>query len=225
MQSRFLADVSHELRTPLTVIKGNLSLMRRMKEVDEESLASINQEVDRLTRLVGDLLLLAQAESGRLPLQLAPVELDGLLLDVVQQLQPMAGDRRLVISEIDEVQLTGDGDRLRQLLINLISNSIQYTPAGSKVTIQLSKDEIFARLVVTDTGPGIPADDLPHIFERFYRGERSRKRSPGSGFGLGLSIAYWIVKNHDGTIEAQSKEGVGTTFIVRLPLQGPEPRN
>lgn len=223
-QSRFLADVSHELRTPLTVIKGNLSLMRRMKEVDEESLASISQEVDRLTRLVGDLLLLAQAESGRLPLQLGPVELDGLLLDVVQQLQPLAGDRRLVVSEIDEVQITGDGDRLRQLLINLISNSIQYTPAGSKVILQLGKDANFARLVTTDTGPGIPADDLPHIFERFYRSERSRKRSPGSGFGLGLSIAYWIVKNHDGTIEAQSKEGVGTTFIVRLPLRGPEPR-
>ncbi len=221
-QSRFLADVSHELRTPLTVIKGNLSLMRRMKEVDEESLSSINHEVDRLTRLVGDLLLLAQAESGRLPLQLGKVELDGLLLDVVQQLQPLAGDRHLIVSEIDEVQLIGDGDRLRQLFINLVSNAIQYTPAGSKVMMRLSKDENFGRLEVSDTGPGIPAQDLPHIFERFYRGERSRKRSPTSGFGLGLSIAYWIVKNHNGTIEAQSQEGKGTTFIVRLPLQGPE---
>ncbi|GAP13996.1 signal transduction histidine kinase [Longilinea arvoryzae] len=224
-QSRFLADVSHELRTPLTVIKGNLSLMRRMKEVDEESMDSISHEVDRLTRLVGDLLLLAQAESGRLPLQLGKVELDGLLLDVVQQLQPLAGDRRLIVSEIDEVQMTGDGDRLRQLLINLVSNAIQYTPAGSRVFIRLSKDETFSRLEVTDTGPGIPAEDLPHIFERFYRGERSRKRSPTSGFGLGLSIAYWIVKNHDGTIEAQSEEGQGTTFIVRLPLRGPEARS
>ena len=94
--------------------------MRRMKEVDEESMASISEEVDRLTRLVGDLLLLAQAESGRLPLQLGPVELDGLLLDVVQQIQPLAGERRLVVSEIDEVEITGDRDKLRQVFVNLI---------------------------------------------------------------------------------------------------------
>jgi len=220
-QSRFMADVSHELRTPLTVIKGNLSLMRMMKEVDEESLASINEEVDRLTRLVGDLLMLAQAESGRLPLQLGSVELDGLLLDVVQQLQPLAGDRRLVVAEIDEVQLVGDRDRLRQVLLNLVGNAIQHTPSGSKVTLRLSKDEQLGRLEVIDTGPGIPADDLPHIFERFYRGERSRKRGPGTGFGLGLSIAYWIVTNHGGSIDVQTREGSGTTFTVNLPLQGP----
>ncbi|NMB68134.1 MAG: HAMP domain-containing protein [Chloroflexi bacterium] len=221
-QSRFMADVSHELRTPLTVIKGNLSLMRRMKEVDEESLASINEEVDRLTRLVGDLLMLAQAESGRLPLQLATVELDGLLLDVVQQLQPLAGDRRLVVSEIDEVQLVGDRDRLRQVLLNLIGNAIQHSPSGSKVMLRLSRDENFSHLEVADTGPGIPADDLPHIFERFYRGERSRKRGPGTGFGLGLSIAYWIVANHGGSIDVQTHEGNGTTFTVNLPLKGPQ---
>ncbi len=221
-QSRFLADVSHELRTPLTVIKGNLSLMRRMKEVDEESMASISEEVDRLTRLVGDLLLLAQAESGRLPLQLGPVELDGLLLDVVQQIQPLAGERRLVVSEIDEVEITGDRDKLRQVLLNLIGNAIQYTPAGSKVFLRLSKDATSGHIEISDTGPGISPEDLPHIFERFYRGERSRKRSPGTGFGLGLSIAYWIVKNHNGTIDVKSQEGSGTTFIIRLPLMGPE---
>jgi len=221
-QSRFLADVSHELRTPLTVIKGNLSLMRRMKEVDEESMVSISEEVDRLTRLVGDLLLLAQAESGRLPLQLGLVELDGLLLDVVQQIQPLAGERRLVVSEIDEVEITGDRDKLRQVLLNLIGNAIQYTPVGSKVFLRLSKDATSGHIEISDTGPGISPEDLPHIFERFYRGERSRKRSPGTGFGLGLSIAYWIVKNHNGTIEVKSQEGSGTTFIIRLPLIGPE---
>ncbi|TLN12609.1 ATP-binding protein, partial [bacterium] len=105
---------------------------------------------------------------------------------------------------------------------NLISNAIQHTPAGSRVFLHLSKDERFGRLEVTDTGQGIPKEDLPHIFERFYRGERSRKRGPGTGFGLGLSIAYWIVKNHGGAIEVQSQEGNGTTFIVRLPLNGPQ---
>jgi heavy metal sensor kinase len=221
-QSRFLADVSHELRTPLTVIKGNLSLMRRMKEVDDESLTSISEEVDRLTRLVGDLLMLAQAESGQLPLQLEPVELDSLLLDVVRQLQPLADKRRLIVSEIDEVELIGDRDRLHQVLLNLIGNAIQYTSAGNKVYLNLSKDDEFCRLEVSDTGPGIPEADLPHIFERFYRGERSRKRSPNTGFGLGLSIAYWIVKSHNGDIQVQSIEGSGTTFNVRLPLNGPE---
>ena len=221
-QRRFLARMSHELRTPLTVIKGNASLMRKYGEVDEESLASIEAEVDRLTRMVGDLLLLAQAESGRLPLQLGPVELDGLLLDVVQQLQPLAGDHRLVVSEIDEVQLVGDRDRLRQVLLNLIGNAIQHSPAGSKVTLRLSRDENFSHLEVADTGPGIPADDLQHIFERFYRGERSRKRGPSTGFGLGLSIAYWIVANHGGSIDVQTHEGNGTTFTVNLPLKGPQ---
>ena len=166
--------------------------------------------------------MLAQAESGRLPLQLATVELDGLLLDVVQQLQPLAGDRRLVVSEIDEVQLVGDRDRLRQVLLNLIGNAIQHSPSGSKVMLRLSRDENFSHLEVADTGPGIPADDLPHIFERFYRGERSRKRGPGTGFGLGLSIAYWIVANHGGSIDVQTHEGNGTTFTVNLPLKGPQ---
>jgi len=224
-QGRFMADVSHELRTPLTVIKGNLSLMRMMKEVDEESLTSINEEVDRLTRLVGDLLMLAQAESGQLPLQLGTVELDSLLLDVVQQLQSLAGDRRLIVSEIDEVQLVGDRDRLRQVLLNLIGNAIQHSPPGSKVTMRLSKDEKNSHLEVIDTGPGIPKEDLPHIFERFYRGERSRKRGPGTGFGLGLSIAYWIVANHGGSIDVQTHEGSGTTFTVHLPLKGPQAKD
>lgn len=226
-QRRFIADVSHELRTPLTVIKGEVSLMRRMGQVDEESLSSVEAEVDRLTRLVGDLLLLAQAESGRLPMTMKPVELDTILLEVFQQMRTLAGEKlRLHISEIDQVQVMGDRDRLKQVLVNLVSNAIQYTPVGGQVTLSLQKEGESARLIVSDTGPGIPAQDLPHIFERFYRGERSRKRSSGgqtSGFGLGLSIAYWIVRNHNGSIEASSREGQGTTFCVRLPSGGPPP--
>jgi len=224
-QRRFVADVSHELRTPLTVIKGEVSLMRRMGQVDEESLTSVEAEVDRLTRLVGDLLLLAQAESGRLPLTMKPVELDTVLLEVFQQMRTLAGEKlKLHISEIDQVQVPGDRDRLKQVLVNLVGNAIQYTPAGGQVTLSLQKEGENARLIVSDTGPGIPPQDLPHIFERFYRGERSRKRSSGtqtSGFGLGLSIAYWIVRNHNGSIEASSREGQGTTFCVRLPAGEP----
>ena len=219
-QRRFLADVSHELRTPLTVIKGNVGLLRRMGAGDDESLSSIETEVDRLTRLVGDLLLLAQAESGKLPLDMRPVELDTVLLEVFQQTRVLAGDRlQMRLTEIDQVQVTGDRDRLKQVLLNLVGNAIKYTPAGGQVNLSLSKSADQARLIVQDTGPGIPSQDLPYIFERFYRAEKSRTRGrEGSGFGLGLSIAYWIVRNHNGRIEVNSIEGQGTTFCVWLPL-------
>lgn len=220
-QRRFMTDVSHELRTPLTVIKGEVSLIRRFGQIDEEALVSVEGEVDRLTRLVGDLLLLAQAESGKLPLEIKPVELDTIMLEVFHQMKTLAGDRlQLSIGEIDQVLVNGDRDRLKQVLVNLIGNSIQYTPPGGKVMLNLEKVNGQPRLTISDTGPGIPAQDIPHIFERFYRGERSRKRTPGtqsSGFGLGLSIAYWIIRNHGGSIDVNSREGAGTTFCIWLP--------
>jgi two-component system OmpR family sensor kinase len=221
-QQRFLADVSHELRTPLTVIKANADLMRMMKVVDFESLNSIEEETDRLTRMVGDLLLLAQAESGKLPLTFQTVELDTILFDVLKELRLLAGDRvQLKISEIDQVQVNGDPDRLKQVLVNLISNAIKYTPGKGTVTLELSKVADQSRLIIRDTGPGIPAEDLPHIFERFYRAEKSRTRAKSAGFGLGLSIAYWIINNHGGRIEVDSQEGQGTSFTIWLPLSNP----
>jgi signal transduction histidine kinase len=221
-QKRFMADVSHELRTPLTVIKGNVGLLRMMKEPDEESLASIETEVDRLTRMVGDLLLLAQAEAGKLELNLQPVELDTVLLEVLQQAKILAGNRITIkLTEIDQIQITGDRDRLKQVFINLLANAVKYTPQGGTVYLAIKKVGDQAQTVIEDTGPGIPAKDLPHIFERFYRGDKARTRSAdGSSFGLGLSIAYWIIKNHNGRIEVKSKEGSGTTFSVWLPLTG-----
>ena len=219
-QRRFLADVGHELRTPLTVIKGNVELMRRLNCGDDESMTSIENEVDRLTRLVGDLLLLAQAESGKLPLITATVELDTLLLEVLNQMRVLAKDRLdLRLGEIDQVIVCGDQDRLKQVLVNLIGNAIQYTPLGGEVIVGLGKENNKARLTISDNGPGIPAEDQPYIFERFYRGEKSRTRlKDGKGFGLGLSIAYWIVRNHGGQIEVASREPQGTTFCVWLPL-------
>ena len=222
-QRRFLADVSHELRTPLTVIKGNVGLMRKMKTLDEESLSGIESEVDRLTRLVGDLLFLAQAESGRMPLDQSPVELDTILLEVFQQARTLAGDRiTIVINEIDQIQVTGDRDRLKQVLLNIAGNAVQYSPPGGRVTFSMRREGDRARVVISDTGAGIPAVDLPHIFERFYRSEKSRKRSSNGGFGLGLSIAYWIVRNHGGTIEVNSIEGKGSAFTIWLPLMAQE---
>jgi len=218
-QRRFLADVSHELRTPLTVIKGEVGLMRLTNELDEESLRNIEKEVDRLTRLVGDLLLLAQAESGQLPLDLKPVELDTILLEVLQQMQILAsGKVNLRLEEIDQVMVRGDRDRLKQVILNLVANAINYTPAGGEVRLSLSKQSGQSCLMVEDTGPGIPPEDLPHIFDRFYRGDPSRKRTENSGFGLGLSIAKWIVDHHGGQIEVESQVGKGTRFTVWLPL-------
>lgn len=222
-QRRFTADVSHELRTPLTVIKGEVGLMRLTGSIDEESIANIELEVDRLTRLVGDLLLLSQVESGRLQLDMTEVELDTVLLEVFQQARTLAGDKLTVeLAEIDQVQITGDRDRLKQLMLNLASNAVQYTPAGKTVTMGLRRSQNEVEVYVRDTGPGIAEQDLPHIFDRFYRAEKSRTRSSTSGFGLGLSIADWIVKQHNGRIDVESQQGKGTTFTVRLPLTQPE---
>lgn len=219
-QRRFLIDVGHELRTPLTVIKGNAALMRKFGEGDPELLESIESEADRLTRLAGDLLLLSQAESGKLPLDWREVEIDTLALEVLQQMKVLAKDQVDVkLGELDQVLVCGDRDRLKQVFVNLVSNAVRYTPAGGQVIMGVGKTESQAWITVEDSGPGIDVDDLPHIFERFYRGEKSRTRSrDGQGFGLGLSIAYWIVRNHDGKIEVQSRLDEGTTFTVWLPL-------
>lgn len=219
-QRRFVADIGHELRTPLTVIRGNLDLMRRMETPDPLSLKSIELEVDRLARLVQDLLILAQAESGKVPMERQRVELDTLLLEVFNQVHVLAGERvTLEIDKIDQVLVCGDHDRLKQVVLNLMANAIKYTKEGGSVTVKLSKEDGKAKLSIKDTGMGIPAEELPHIFERFYRGDKSRSRSKeGGGFGLGLSIAYWIVRNHGGEIEVKSKLNKGSTFTLWLPL-------
>jgi two-component system OmpR family sensor kinase len=218
-QQRFVADISHELRTPLTTIRGNVDLMRRMKSVDEESLNAIQAESDRMTRMVGDLLLLARADAGQ-TIRRERVELDTLLLEVYRQMRPMAGGIELTIGEEDQVSSMGDADRLKQLLLNLVDNAIKYTPKGGKVTLGLCRSEGWAVVTVADTGVGIPAEDLPYIFERFYRVDKARSRAAG-GTGLGLSIVQWIVQAHGGKIDVQSKPDKGTRFTVYLPLAHP----
>jgi two-component system, OmpR family, sensor kinase len=187
--------------------------------VDEESLDTIEDEADRLTRLVGDLLLEAQVESGKLPLYFAPVELDTLLLEVFREMRVLARDRvNIKLTEIDQIVVNGDRDRLKQVLINLISNAIKYTPKGGDIYLSLGRVGENARLIVRDTGQGIATEDLPHIFERFFRAEKSRTRTKTSGFGLGLSIAYWIVNHHGGRMEVDSAENKGATFCIYLPI-------
>jgi signal transduction histidine kinase len=217
-QRRFLADVSHELRTPLTAIRGNVDLLRRMGGADPTSLDAIQSEAERMSRLVGDLLLLAQADSGNLPLARDRVELDTLLLEVFREAQMLAAGVHVSIGEIDQAVVIGDRDRLKQLLLNLVSNAVTYTPEGGRVTLGLARVNEFARIAVSDTGVGIPPDELPHIFDRFYRVDKARSRLMG-GAGLGLSIAQRIAHLHGGRLEAMSEgEGKGTTFCVWLPL-------
>ena len=217
-QQRFLADVSHELRTPLTVIKGNIGIIRKFG-VDEESLMGIDSEVDRLTRMVGDLLLLNQAESGALSLDFIKVDLGSVLVEVMQQMSILAGNKvKLNLVSIDQVIINGDRDRIKQVFLNLISNAITYTPKKGSVEISLQKENGQAKFSVKDSGPGISAEDLPHIFERFYRGDKSRQHTATSGFGLGLSIAKWITEKHGGKIEVESQSGQGTTFRVYFPV-------
>jgi len=217
-QHRLVADVSHELRTPLTTIQGNLDLLRRGAVDDPtlrgDALRAIGDETARMRRLVNDLLLLAQADAG-LKLRQQPVELDTLLLEVYRQAQMMTQGVTVRLGAEDQAAVLGDSDRLRQLLLNLVDNAIKYTPAGGTITLGLIRHAGWAQVTVSDTGMGITTEDLPHIFERFYRADRSRGRSGGSG--LGLSIAQWIAQAHGGRIEATSQVGKGSTFTVWLP--------
>jgi signal transduction histidine kinase len=170
-----------------------------------------------MTRLVNDLLLLARADVGSLPIDRRLVELDTVLLDAYRQLSALPGDVSVNLVEVDQVAVMGDSDRLKQLILNLGDNAVKYTPAGGKVSLYLTKAEGLAHLQVSDTGIGIPREDLPYIFDRFYRVDKARTRAHG-GSGLGLSIVRWIVEVHGGTINVESKVGEGTTFHVYLPL-------
>jgi signal transduction histidine kinase len=234
-QQRFTADISHELRTPLTTIRGNVDLLQRMGGADKASIEAIRGETDRMIRLVGDLLLLAQADAG-LPLRREPVAIDQLAGEVVRQVQVISGGVQVSLSSDvrGPVCVDGDPDRLRQLLLNLIDNAIKYTPSGGEVKLHVARENGSVRLDVRDTGPGIPPEHLqpgpngvPLIFERFYRVEKSRTRTTsaggngrsGSGTGLGLSIAYWIAQAHQGRIEVHSEAGHGTIMTVWLPVE------
>jgi len=216
VQRRFVADVSHEMRTPLTAIRGNVDLMRRFG-YDEESMADIDSEARRMTRLVEDLLLLAKADAGHLPLNKNRLALDTLVREVYNQARVISDGVAVRPGEIEPVRVIGDADRIKQLLLNLTTNALKYTPKGGSVTLSLTHDDQHARVSVAATGIGIPAKDLPFIFDRFYRVDKARSRSMG-GTGLGLSIARWIADAHDGELSVTSEEGHGSTFSVTLPL-------
>ncbi|MEH7642773.1 ATP-binding protein [Bacillus pumilus] len=214
----FLANVSHELRTPLSYMKGYAEGIEEGIIDQKKGMHIIQDEAARLSRLVHDLLDLAQLEGDSYPLTMEPIVFAQLIHDVLDQMAFIANQKGIYLKRtLDEDCIVyGDSDRLQQVVRNLLDNAIHYTPSGKSVSIELLVHQHKAELRVTDEGNGIPKEDLPHVSERFYRVNKARTRKDG-GSGLGLAIVYQIMKKHHGTFDIQSEPGCGTTAIIQLP--------
>ena len=225
LKDEFLSLVSHELRTPLTSIRGYLDLVldEEAGELNPEQrrfLKAVERNSGRLLRLVGDLLFVAQADAGRLTLERAKVDVAALAADCVEAARPVAAQRSIELHLAAEPvpALVGDRGRLAQVLDNLVSNALKFTPEGGRVEVRTSVTGDYVRLEVEDSGIGIPAEEQPRLFERFFRAASATEQAiPGTG--LGLAIVKAIVEAHAGRIELVSAPGKGTTFLVELPLR------
>jgi signal transduction histidine kinase len=233
-QRQFTADASHELRTPLTIVglETEHTLDRRRTSEDyERALRIIQSENQFMSRLVNDLLTLARMDAGQTTIRLEPIDLSDVTLDVVERLTPLAQRDRIemITGEFPEVCVPGDRQYLAQMITNLVENAIKYAGGpGKHVWVETGYDQIngnqFGWVRISDDGPGIPLESLPHLFDRFYRVDQSRTRSVDmdtgkvpDGSGLGLSIVQWIAQAHSGEVTVQSEPGKGTAFEVRLP--------
>ena len=222
-QREFAADASHELRTPLTVIRASVDDLGRHASEPVASVGSaltdIRDEVDHLTAMVDDLLLLARSDSGAVALERVPIDLGDIASTAAAALARPATERGVeVLVDPQPTELSGDPARLRQLVMILIDNAIRHSPSGGRVLVRVRTDGPDATLVVEDEGPGIRDEDLPRLFDRFYRAAGA----PGGGTGLGLAIAAWIAERHGGRVEAANRPERGARFTVRLPLARPE---
>lgn len=233
-QKRFIADASHELRTPLTILKGDVEVaLHRPRSAPEyqETLEMVNQTADRLTSLVEELFLLARADNHQYPLQLESFNLAELLRQQVTSLLPRAASQNITLNldAPDTLLLVADSAKLTRLFLNLLDNALKYSNPGDTVSVTAVAHNGQARIAIADTGPGIPAEHLPHLFERFYRVDKARAREVAAGekggAGLGLAIADWLVKAHGGGIKVASQVGRGSTFTVWLPLEPSSPKN
>lgn len=225
---QFSGDASHELRTPLTILKGETEVALRWAKHPEEfrkMLESSMEEIDRMGRIIEDLLTLAKSEAGARSLVIKPFSLSDLLQGVYLQANTLGETKQikthLNLEVTEEIRLMGDELRLRQLFLNLVANAVNYTPKGGRVEISLAVINGEAKVTVRDTGIGIPAEHLTHIFDRFYRVDKARNREDG-GTGLGLAIVKSLAEAHGGRVEVASTPGEGTAFTVFLPSQGPK---
>jgi signal transduction histidine kinase len=221
---RFTADASHELKTPLAVLRADVErAMSPNTRKDERAVAleEALQQVTRMAELVNSLLTLARADEGRLEIVQDLIDVDELAREVVETARLLGEEAGVHIDTetIESAQVRGDLARLRQLFLNLVTNAIKYTSRGGRVTLSLVRmhDEVW--FSVRDTGIGIAAADLPYVFDRFWRADRSRSRAAErSGYGLGLAISQWIAHAHGGSLTVQSRLGRGSTFTAQLPL-------
>jgi len=222
--TQFTADASHELRTPVALMRttAELALRKQRRDADyRQALQEILDESERTTGLIENLLTLARADAGKAPIERQPVDTAALLLEVSEQASKLAAQKGVSFEpEPSEAGATvlGDAAALRRLLLILLDNAVKYTPAGGSVSLRAIPTESRLVIEVRDSGAGIAEADLPHIFERFYRADKSRSRDSG-GAGLGLSLAKWIVEAHRGEIAVQSQDGRGSLFRVALPLE------
>ncbi len=218
---QFSMDASHELRTPLTIMRGEIELALRGNKKTasyKKTLASLLEEVLRMTSIIEGLILLAKADSGNAKMEKKPTRLDSLVSEIREDADILAEQKKISvsISRLDEITVMGDPVRLRQLMLNLVDNAIKYTPEGGQVTLSLQRLNGDANFTVEDTGIGIPPRDMKRIFDRFYRVDKSRSRLP-DGLGLGLSISKWVAEAHGGRLLAESRIGSGSRFTVILP--------
>jgi heavy metal sensor kinase len=218
---RFVADASHELRTPIAVIRGEADValsQDRSAAAYRETLTVILDESRRLSRLVDDLLNLARADAGNVQLQTREFYFGDLLQDCCRSAQVLAVARGIAMDwqSPEDVPYRGDEELLHRLVMNLLDNAIRHTPPGGRVVVVLETHDTDLRIRVSDTGTGIAPEALPHLFERFYRGDKARSRQDG-GFGLGLAIVKWVAESHRGSVDVVSKVGAGSTFTVSLP--------
>jgi signal transduction histidine kinase len=217
--SQFTADAAHELRTPLALIRTTAEVALRSGQPNEykEALPQIVEETARTTELVQNLLVLARADTGAYLQTSTPFQLDNIVHEVIESARKLAATREIALTaptRFPPFEIQGDSTAMRRLLLILLDNAIKYTPQGGRVTISL----IGSAVEIADTGIGIAARDLPHIFERFYRADKARSRDSG-GAGLGLSLAKWIAEAHRATITVESHPGQGSKFRLNLPSQ------
>ncbi|HVU71202.1 MAG TPA: ATP-binding protein [Ktedonobacteraceae bacterium] len=227
-QQRFVADASHELRTPVAVLrnKASIALLKpQTRQHYETVLQQIITETERLGHLISDLLVLARGDEGRARFERQPIRFDLLTRATVSSAQVLAEERaiQLTVEAETPVTLRGDEARLMQVVMNLVENALSYTDPGGMVQVEVHAQKDGACLLVRDTGRGIAPQHLPHLFERFYRADPSRRQTSGNNSGLGLAIVEWIVRLHGGTITVTSEVGKGSCFCVQLPLHALPP--
>jgi heavy metal sensor kinase len=220
---QFSGALAHELRTPLAILRSEAELALRQPSSDDalrQTLARQIDEFDRLTRLIGQILTLARAEAGEIPMAEQTVDLGALGASVTEQIEPVASAQGVALTcdAADGVSVTGDAGWLQRLLLILLDNALKHTPEGGRISVRCARANGFAEVAVTDTGSGIAPDVLPRVFERFYRGDPVRS-GESRGAGLGLTLAKWIAERHRGTIDVTSRPGEGATFTVRLPAR------